>query len=253
MNRRSLIGILAFVLAVVGAALLSIYVRSADERALAKLETRPVLVVVTEIPEGTPASALRSYVKIENVPGVAVVDGAAQRLTEIPDDHIAETTLQVGEQILPARFVSPESAEVTAAVPIPEHLQLLSVQLSPQRVVGGRLAAGDSVGVFVSVTVVPVEGTSAETDTAIEMTNLIANDVLVARVQGVPAAETTGETPTRETSLPGSDVIVTLAVDAPLAERLVFAQEFGNIWLSQQQPTTDPAGSLIVHAGNLFE
>lgn len=86
------------------------------------------------------------------------------------------------------------------------------------------------------------------------MTDLIANDVLVARVQGAPA-QTTNATPApaQGEKLPGSEVIVTLAVRAPLAERIVFGQEFGSVWLSLQTPTTDAAGIQIIHVGNVLE
>lgn len=247
MQRRGLIGVLAFVLALVGGVLIFNYVRGADERALANQQPAPVLVVVKEVPAGTAAANLTDYVVVRELPKVAIVSGSVSTITQLAQENVASTSLKEGEQVLAARFVAPGSSEVTASVPIPEGLQLVSVQLDPQRVVGSRLSAGDKVGVFASAKVRPVGQTED-----IEMTDLIANEVLVARVQGAPA-QADGATPApREETLPGSSVIVTLAVQAPLAERIVFAQEFGHLWLSHQPPGTDSSGSEIIHAGNLF-
>ncbi len=56
-----------------------------------------------------------------------------------------------GEALLGNRLVDPNSLAAPGSVPVPDGLQEVSVQLDAQRVVGGRLAAGDTVGVVVLV------------------------------------------------------------------------------------------------------
>ena len=251
MNRRGLFGVLAFVLALVGAVAIFLYVRGADARALAGQQPAPVLVVTQDVPAGTRAVDLGQYVETRQLPRVAVVSGAVTQVDQLPGDNVASTALRVGEQVLASRFVAPGSNEVAAPVPIPEGLQLVSVQLSPERVVGSRLTAGDQVGVFASMKV-REEGKTED----IEVTKLLANDVLVVRVQGAPAQQNNATpAPARAgESLPGSEVIVTLAVNGPLAEKVVFTKEFGSVWLTVQTPTTkDDGGQLVDVAKVLFE
>lgn len=258
MNRRGLYGVLAFVLALVGAVGIFLYVRGADARALADQQLTPVLVVTRDVPAGTRAVDLAPYVATQNLPRVAVVDGAVTKVEQLPGDNVASTALRVGEQVLAARFVAPGSNEVAAPVPVPEGFQLISVQLAPQRVVGTRLAAGDKVGVFLTMTQrLDAQGNVAAPDKeGVEqpVTKLIANGVLVARVQGATAPSTTNATPppTAGEKLPGSEVLVTFAVDTALAERIVFAQENGSLWLSIQTPTTDTSGSRLTRSGNVL-
>lgn len=249
MQRRGLLGVLAFVLALAGGVLVFFYVQNADARALAAQQPAPVLVVTKEVPAGTTASALSDYAEIRQLPRVAIVSGAVTRLEQLPGSNVASTSLKAGEQVLASRFVPPGSNEVTAPVPIPEGMQLVSVQLSPQQVAGSQLRAGDKVGVFLSI-----KGRVAGEPDEVDVTDIIANDVLVARVQGAPAQQASNATPapTRGEALPGSEVIVTVAVKAPLAERIVHGQQFGTLWLSLQTPTTDSAGIEVVHAGNVL-
>lgn len=246
MKQRGLLAALAFVLAIVGAALVLLHVRGADARAMAGQQPTSVLVVVADVPAGTPGASLSAHVETRQLPAVAIVPGAVERLDQVPQDAVSSTTLRAGEQVLASRFVPRGSAEVAAPVPVPDGLQLLSVQLSPERVAGSRLVAGDKVGVFVSVTL-RSDGSAQE----VSMTDLVASDVLVARVQGA-AAQGDGAAASEGEKLPGSDVVVTLAVDSPLAERIVFAKEFGSVWLSQQTPTTDTSGSHPITAGNVL-
>ena len=265
MNKRGIFGALALVLALAGGALLFLYVSGADDRALATLEPVPVLVVSNEIPAGLRTGEMADYVEVRDIPIDAVVPGALTEVGELPEGQVAVTALKPGEQVLAARFVSPDDNQVAASVPIPEGLQLISIQLSPERVAGAQLNAGDKVGIFVSIDV-EVEASPAPageeptdagaTDGAAEgdtrsKTALIANDVLVARVQGVPAQQPVESAGAEQ--LPGSDVIVTLAVDAPLAGKVVFAKEYGSLWLSRQTPTTDSTGATVVDSGTVLQ
>ena len=269
MNKRGIFGALALILALIGGALLFFYVSGADQRALATLEPKPVLVVKQEIPAGMRTADLAEYVEVRELPTNAIVPGALAEVGELPAGQVAVTALKQGEQVLAARFVSPDDNQIAASVPIPEGLQLISIQLSPERVAGAQLNAGDKVGVLVSIEaeVDPTTAPSpAATDDADEeaapagadveaetraQTSLIANDVLVARVQGAPAQQTPDSTTGEQ--LPGNEVIVTLAVDAPLGSKLVFAKEYGSIWLSRQTPTTDSTGAQIVDSGTVLK
>ena len=98
------------------------------------------------------------------------------------------------------------------------------MQLEPQRAVGGRLAAGDHVGVFVS---------QALPDGTVQ-THAVLHHVLVTQVQGavVPTTGTAAAGPSgtqtaaasssASSSGSSSTVLVTLALTAQDAEAVVF-------------------------------
>ena len=69
-----------------------------------------------------------------------------RRAPTSPRSPAGSTTvdLQPGEQLLAGRFARPRALQAPGTVAVPAGLQEVSVQLEPQRAVGGRLAAGDT-------------------------------------------------------------------------------------------------------------
>lgn len=251
MQRRVIIGVLAAILAVVGAVLLIQYVRGADERALAGQQTTTVLVVSKDIPLGTPASDIAGSVQAKEVPRAVVVPGAVTDLGQVPAGNVTNTGLKVGEQLLATRFVAPGSDEITAQVPVPEGMQALSIQLAPERVLGSKLKAGDRVGVIVSMKVKPVgAGTTADTP-EIETTTVVTNAVLVVGAQGA-LAPTVPDASTAAEKAPSGEVVITVAVDPLTAEKIIFGQEFGKVWLTKQNDQTKTDGSKPITAKDVI-
>jgi pilus assembly protein CpaB len=130
-------------------------------------------------------------------------------------------------------------------VPVPDGLQEISVLLEPQRAVGGRLVAGDTVGVFVSLTFEDGTATSHE----------VLHHVLVTQVQGAPAVPT-GESGDPQTAssgpAPSGSLLVTLALQAGDAETVVFGVEHGTLWLSLEPEGASTDGTEITHQGNVY-
>ena len=219
MKRRIFAAVAALLMAAVGAVQLYSYVQRADQRAMAGLETSEVLVVEAPIAEGTPADQLTESLGTKTLPAMAVAPGAATDLDQLTG-LVANTALQPGEQVITARFSDPAALDEGATRPVPKGMQEVSLMLDSQRALGGNLAPGDTVGVFFSV-----DG----------RTHQGLHDVRVSRVQGgleaAPAEESSDETPA---PLPESGVMVTLAVSAANAEKVVHAAEHGTIWLSNE-------------------
>lgn len=243
MNRRVLAAVVAAVLAVVGGVLLTVYVQNADTRALAGTQPMSVLVVTKPIPKGTSVTQARDAVAVREVPGVAVVPGAVDAIADLDPTFVAVTNLEVGEQVLASRFASPASEEITEAVDVPKGMEQVSIILEPQRVIGSRLRAGETVGVIASF-----EIEDPGTEKGIETTHLMLSRVLVTRVAGVTANASDGTS----AEAPSDAVMVTLAVSAHDAERVVFAQEFGKVWLTRQGVNSDQGDARITTAGNIF-
>src|SRR4051794_28275219 len=106
MRRRLLAALAALLLAALGAVVLLAYVRGADSRALAGVQTVGVLVVDQPIPEGTPAEDLTALVRTEQLPARAAVPGRVSDLSALAGE-VATVDLQPGEQLLASRFAAP--------------------------------------------------------------------------------------------------------------------------------------------------
>jgi pilus assembly protein CpaB len=211
-------------LALAGAIALVFAVQGAGQVAAAGKDTRPVLVVTAEIPAGTSADRLESAVSLENVPGAYVAEDAVADLDDL-DGLITAVGLKPGEQVLASRFVTPaELASSGGRADVPEGMQEVSIALDIQRVAGGSVGPGDRVGVFASL---PASGVEAAS------TRLLLDQVLVTAVASTVDQDEEGG------SAQGL-VLVTLAVSADDAQRLVYAAEFGTVWLSAQNAESTP-------------
>src|SRR5690242_3384370 len=233
--RRLLAAFAALLLLVVGSVVLLAYVNGADARALAGVRSVDVLVAEQLIPKGTSGDQLADLVGTEKVPAKTAVAGRVTELSALAG-QVADVDILPGEQLLSGRFVSPASLTAPDRVDVPKGLQEVSVLLEPQRAVGGRLAAGDTVGVLVSMTMQDGSAT----------THAVLHHVLVTQVQGAPTpvdpkAKPDGTDPATASSgspAPSGSLLVTLAVDAAQSEAVVFGVEHGSLWLS-----LEPAGA----------
>ncbi|HST99947.1 MAG TPA: Flp pilus assembly protein CpaB [Geodermatophilus sp.] len=240
MRRRLLAALAALVLAALGAVVLLAYVRGADARALAGVQTVDVLVVDRPVPEGTPGEELAELVRTERLPARAAVPGAVTDLDELAG-RVATVDLQPGEQLLAARFAAPEDLSVPGTVAPPEGAAEVSLLLEPQRAVGGRLAAGDTVGVHLSL-----DG----------QTDVVLSRVLVTQVQGAPVAVADGEgtdTASSGGAAPSASLMVTLGLRPEAAEAVVFGMEHGTVWLSLEPEGVDTSGTEVLTPANVYD
>lgn len=263
MSRRILGIVAAVVLAAVGTGVLTLYVKGAEDRALAGERTVEVLVVQAAVKSGTPAEQLADLVDMKRIPAkVQAVDSVAS-LDEL-DGKVALVDLVPGEQVVATRFAEPDQIVQRGAVEVPDGLQEVTVSLEPQRAIGGRIAPGDTVGVFLSFEPFDVDGVmltdeagnTTEVQKTPNTTHLTFHKVLVTNVQGEPApareeAEDDDESPGPDPA-PGGSFLVTLALDSAQAERVVFTAEFGTIWLSHEPETAVEDGADIKTRGNVY-
>jgi pilus assembly protein CpaB len=240
--RRLLAAFAALLLLVVGTAVLVAYVRGADSRALAGVRTVEVLVADQLIPGGTTADQLEDLVRTDIVPAKTAVEGRVTDLESLAG-QVATVDLQPGEQLLASRFGNPDDLQAPGTVAVPDGLQEVSILLEPQRAVGGRLAAGDTVGVFVSLAEPPA-------------THIVLHHVLVTQVQGAPApadpASADPETASAGAAAPSASLMITLAVTAAEAEAVVFGIEHGTVWLSLEPEGADTSGTEVITPDNIY-
>ncbi|MDQ0075006.1 Flp pilus assembly protein CpaB [Arthrobacter oryzae] len=234
MKSRLLAGTAAIALAIVGAVLIIFYAQGADQRALQSMKPVDVLVVKTAIPAGTSVEAMAASLVIEKVPASGVADTALSTLDKSAGT-VSAVNLIPGEQLLAERLVAPEEVKDEGNTKVPAGLQEVSFQLEPQRVVGGRVAVGEHVGVFLSF-----EKGAFKAKPEDETTQLTIHKVLVTAVQRAPQTASAekpkdGQQPAPEdTTLPEGSLLLTVAVTDIDAGKIVFASEFGRIWLSKE-------------------
>jgi pilus assembly protein CpaB len=252
MKTRLIAGAIAVVLAATGTVLVLSYVRGADARAMSGLDTVEVLVADAPIAAGTPTTDLASLVVTKELPATAVLPNGITNLDELADGQ-ALVSLEPGEQLLTSKFGSPEPTD-TKEVVIPPEFQQVTVLLELQRALGGQIEAGDTVGMFLSIT-------------DLKQTHLTAQKVLVTRVE---RAATANQAPSDNATSSASassaamsspaappppsnlteTLLITVATTAAIAEKIVFTAEFGSIWLSDE-PTTAVEGPTQVVDGTL--
>lgn len=248
MKRRIVAASVAIMVALVSGILLLNYVAGADQRAMAGMQTHEVLVVTAHVAEGTAADHLGDLVALRELPTKAVAQNAVSDVSKLAG-LVANTDLQPGEQLLSTRFSDPAALHKTAAVEVPKGSSEVSVLLEPQRVVGSNLGSGDKVGVIISV------GSDAKD----ARTHMTLTQILVTKVQGVTAAQAVAQQsgddqPTGGASVqpvPEGSLMVTLAVSANDAEQVVYAAEYGKIWLTLENKASTNTDTRLVTEKNV--
>ncbi|WP_066293193.1 Flp pilus assembly protein CpaB [Arthrobacter sp. B6] len=262
MKARLLGGIAALVVAIIGTVLLFNYVQGADRRALANTETEDVLVLNQEVPAGTPANQLSQYVVTKAVPRSAVAADGVDDI-EALGSKVTSVALVPGEQLLNSRMVDANAFLGPARVSVPDGLQEITVRLGIERVVGGQIQAGDTAGVFISLG----DGAAAGEGTAASGngTQLTFHKVLVTAVQFSSGAPAQTQSQTAQASSQGAlnsesdnkqtssdSYLITFATNAVDAEKLVYAAEFGKIYLSKEPADATEGTSGVVNQTRVF-
>ena len=260
--KRRIIGVVAaVVLAAVGTAVLVAYVRAAERRALAGEITVDVLVVREAIPQGATIADIARKVTAQQVPSKVRAQDALDSLDDL-DGKVAAVDLVPGEQLVASRLVQPEAVVAAGEVKVPSGLQQVSVALEPQRAVGGQVKPGDTVGFFASFDPFDIDGAvpgeGSEGEKTPNTTHLTLHKVLVTNVQveQLPAEQPeAGDTKGKAQPdlAPTGNLLITLAVDAPAAERVVFAAEFGKVWLSAEPEDAPEGGTQIQTRGTIYQ
>ena len=223
-RRQKLIGIVASVLlAAVGTGLLVAYVRSAENRALKGEKTVEVLVVSATIPKGTKAEDITPNLRMEQVPVKVATTGGLTSTSPLAG-KVAAVDLLPGEQLVSSRFTT--AAEVQG---IGAGMLQVTVALDPVRVLGGQLRKGDSVAVTISF------------DDP-ETTHLVLHKV---KVTDVRTADGLGVSTPASGPAPTGAMFVTLAVDAPSMEKVVFGAEHGRLWLAWEPKEANESGTKV--------
>ncbi len=220
MNRRSVLLLLATVVAVIGTALVFVYVRNADSRAIAQFDTAEVLTATETIAAGETIEAAQSAgkLKMTSVPQAQILPGALDSTSTL-SNQVAVTTIYPGEQIITTKFGGQPEGDVLA---IPKGMQAISVDLTDPSRVAGFVNPGSEVAIYH----IQAEGDFADPS----LVRMLLKRVLVIGVGSTSSVtQTTTTTDGAETTQEVPKTLLTIAVDQKDAERVIWAYSHGKL------------------------
>lgn len=251
MGRRTVLLIVAIMIAALGATLVFLYVQGVDNRAVAGQERVEVLTATEVIAAGESVEDAQAAGKLDfaSVPSADVLDGALES-TETIQGKLALTAIYPKEQILAAKFGAAGAKET---ITIPDDTMAISVQLDDPARVAGFVTPGSSVAIFVSAEpeeILP-DGT---TKTLPDFTRLLIPKVDVIGVGDTTLLSTTKTDPEgTQTTEQIPKTLLTLSLTQPQAEKVIFASRNGilTFGLLNDKSTVRPGPGVVLQ--NLFD
>lgn len=269
MGRRTLVLVVAIVLAALAGYSVFTVLDRAQDAAAEGLEFQPVYRANILLAEGTEGSLLLSQVGA-NQPPIGLSEENAQfvptnaitteeQLQAVLDGQVAAGPISAGQILTSDQWVQITTEIRPLSEVIPEGKQAITISADQVRGVGGFIEAGDRINVIVTLNLAIdptfiedatqfLEGTddTPPEDTGDEEVALAPVQKQITRfvLQGLPvlavgreivpdddAPETVDATPAEgEEAAGGNSGLLTLEVTADEAERLVFAQEIGSTY-----------------------
>ena len=249
MARRSVLLIVAVLIALVGTSLIVLYVQGIDSRATAGQELVEVLAATDVIETGEDVATAQEAGKFEKtqVRREDLVEGALTSTSSIAD-LVAIGTIYPGEQILAKKFGNMGDA---GSLIIPDDKLAVSVELTDPERVAGFVNPGSEVAIFISADPVLYEP-GGESQTLPSYTGLLLPKVSVVGVGTTSMAATTTTTKEGEQTEQVARTILTVAVDQKQAEKLIFASRNGDISFALLNEDSEVADSPGVRAADII-
>jgi pilus assembly protein CpaB len=208
----------AFLLAATATLAVFMYVQGVREEADGGGDTIEVVVAKEDIPAGTRLDVLIEEGQFETVAFEEdqVVDGA---VTALPQLEGRETSFPIlaGEQISTVRLRGSQQQIAGGALGMPEGHVALALPLEVARTAGNAVKRGDHVTVYGHF---PKDAENAT------FTSTLVNDVLILKI----------DDPIGGASGTSDSILVTMALKPADAEKVVFGQGKGEVWLGLLPP-----------------
>jgi pilus assembly protein CpaB len=254
MNRRLIPLVVAVVLALVGTTAVLVYVRSADERAIAGKQAVTVLVAKQLIPAGTTGEQVRSpdYTEKIRLPAETVPPDVLGSVPAELDRLVVTADIQPKQLVFRGAFG--EKASVGGGLALPKGKMAVSVQLPVPAQVANFVRPGSKVAIFGSFTMrsdtqrVPAGDGLARRPEANQATRLLLSgvEVLAIGVYGLdgttaapkPDPATNGAAGSENQQSSGDMLTVTVAVNQADAQRLVHSAQTSSLYLALQDDSS---------------
>ena len=243
-NRRTVIAVIAVVLAVIAGTGVYLYTSSADARAKSDVEMVQTLVATQNIARGTQGDQALSQGLIEkkDVPRGALPPGRVRNPDSVKG-KVAVSEIASGQFIVADSFSTAGKGGAVSGT-LPKDRQAISVQLDPKQAVAGRIVEGDLVNVIVVAKVRKDPQAPFDPATPDNVSMFAVQNAKVLGVgQAVGTDGTTTSTTTPSTNSNTSEVatdrsLVTLEVSAADAQRIALATvtNSAGVWLTLVGP-----------------
>ncbi|MGZ5405305.1 MAG: Flp pilus assembly protein CpaB [Nocardioides sp.] len=243
MDRRRILLLVAVIVALVGTALVFLYVRGADARANERFDTVNVLRAVTTIEAGETIdeAAAGGKLALQPVARDSLLPNA-QSSTEALSGSVATVQILPGEQIVSDKFGA-QAETADSGLNLPKGMIAISVSLTDTSRVAGFINPGSSVAIFLNGT-----DTSGQ-----PFTRLLLNEVQVVAVGSTTTTQTTVTTPEgTQTVEQLPSTLMTLALDQQDAEKVLFSQTTGELVFAVLDGESDVSPGPGTSSADLF-
>lgn len=218
MGRRTILLIVAALIAALGSAMVFLYVRGADNRATEAQAPVQVLKAVAQINPGETLDQAQAAGKLElgTVPRAQVLPGAVNSIEGI-GSQVALSQVFPNEQIISGKFGAQGEQELLT---LPDGQIAISVTLSDTGRVAGFVVPGDDVAIFLNG---PIGGGETGVRLLLPRVKVIAigsTTVISTTTTNPQGAQTTEQLPR---------TLFTLAVDQKDAEKIMLAATTGEL------------------------
>lgn len=231
MARRIIPVLISIVLAALGTGAVLLYLRSADDRALAGKQARTVLVADKHIPAGTSGKALRTkgYLREVRMPVETLPEDALEQVSGSFDALVTTAPVQRGQLMLRAMFGT--AVANGSGLAIPDGQMAITARVKSAVFGPASLRAGARVAIFYTYTPMDdqkrdiVSGSGLEKGRKINsVTRLLLTNVEVISVGPAP---TDGASPAGAPTSQSDELSVTFGLNQVDAERLAHAVALG--------------------------
>lgn len=235
MIRRVIPVLVAVILAAFGTAAVLLYLRAADDRAVAGKQARTVLVADKPIPAGTSGRALRDkgYVREVRMPAETLPEDALVRVDPDLEALVTTAAVQPGQLLLRAMFGT--AVRDGSGLVIPDGQLAITARVKSTVFNPTSVQPGARVAIFYTYTPMNERDRNAVSGSGLEkgrtvnsVTRLLMTDVEVISVGPAPSREgdaVTGATPTNDDR--DDEFSVTFGLNQTDAERLAHAVALG--------------------------
>ena len=244
MDRRRILLIVAVIVALLGTALVFLYVRGADARANERFDTVNVLQAVAPIEAGESIDDAAASGKLALQPVAEdYLLPNYQTSVEALSGSVATVRILPGEQIVSDKFGAAAEVDGGSALTIPKGMIAISVSLSDTARVAGFINPGTRVAIFLN-------GTDQAGST---FTRLLVPEVQVIGVGSTTTTQTTVTTPEgTQTVEQLPRTLMTLGLEQPDAEKVLFSQTNGELVFAVINDDSDVNPGPGTSTGDLF-
>jgi len=241
MGRRTVLLIVAALIAALGSAMVFLYVRGADDRATEAQAPVQVLKAIAQINPGETLEAAQAAGKLElgEVPRSQVLPGAVNSI-ETLTTQVALSPVYPNEQIITAKFGSPGDQDTLT---LPDGKIAISVTLSDTGRVAGFVVPGDTVAIFMNGDIGGGQTGVRLLEPGVEVVAVGATTVISTTTTNPQGAQTTEQLP---------KTLFTLAVDQDQAEKIMLAARTGELSFGYLSDKSEVQAGPGTTAQNLF-